>query len=147
MIKKFLIVIIIAIFYSLGLYIGSTNTLKSIQPRVLRTNTLFTLIQGFRVNNGLQPYIEYQKLCDIADIRLKEIQVRFSHDGFSADRFCTNCFIGENLARNYVDEQVVLDAWLASPKHAENLKRDFIFTCVRTGNGFAVQIFGNFFKQ
>ena len=147
MVKKFLILFTIAIFYAIGLFVGSKKIPKPLSSPALRTNTLYTLIQGYRVNNGLEPYIMSQKLCDIADIRLKETQIKFSHDGFDAKRFCpSDCFIGENLAEGYTDEQVLLNAWLESPTHAENLKRDFMFTCIRTVNGYAVQIFGNFYK-
>lgn len=142
MIKKILFIILLAIAYALG---RSQEQLELFQtpPKVIRENTIFGLVQGFRVNNLMNPYVKSELLCNIAQTRLKDVEKKFSHEGFRADRFCKDCFMGENIAENYTDEQVLLDAWLNSASHSANLHAPFSKSCIKTDGNKVVQIFGD----
>lgn len=120
----------------------------SVTPRerewdpMVAEDTLFDLVQKFRLENNLSPYIKSDFLCSIAQTRLQEIQQEFSHKQFIAARFCQNCTLSENLSRGYNSDQLVLDQWLASPSHSEILHRNYTHSCIKIDNIHVVQIFG-----
>jgi uncharacterized protein YkwD len=112
---------------------------------------LFDLIQRFRFENDLSPYKKSKFLCEIADVRSKEVPQNFSHQGFSAKRFCTNeCKLGENLIGLVMSENEndALNRWLKSPGHAANLKASYTHSCLKCeydeyiGMDYCVHIFG-----
>lgn len=116
----------------------------------LDSDKLWSLVQSWRQSQGLKPYTEDQKLCPIAQIRAQEIQTDFSHNQFHR-RFDNSSFaISENLIRKYApaytitDEQDGLRAWLESPSHLDNLKKPYLFSCLRCINNFCAQEFSNF---
>jgi uncharacterized protein YkwD len=121
--KKFILGVFI-----FGLGILFTLIVNSIFPRnaissvfssfSIDTSTVLVDVNNFREQNGLSPLLETPTLCSVAKARLSETRMNFSHDGFTASRFCAvNCTMGENLARNYKSEQEIVDAWAGSPSH------------------------------
>jgi len=103
------------------------------------------LLQKRQLSLNKPLYIESQFLCDIASIRLEEIQRNWSHFGFSAKRFCpTNCSVGENLAKGNYTESETITAWENSILHAEILNTQYNFFCVKHSKGYTVAVFGNF---
>lgn len=123
-----------------------TNT-PSPTPYIFHVKKLYDLVQEWRIQNNLQPYIKSDFLCSIADIRLKETEKQWDHSQFIGSRFCTSeCSLGENLSRFFKTEQGTIDAWIQSPDHLENLKRDFSHTCLKCDttsiSNYCVQIFG-----
>jgi len=111
----------------------------------LSAEKLETLVNKWRISQGLQSFIHSEDMCRIAEIRLVDIKTDWSHNGFSADRFCTQlCTIGENLARGFSTEQDTLNGWLASPDHLAELKTPYTHTCIKTDQIRTVEIFGYF---
>jgi len=103
------------------------------------TDGLLLLINNYRTEKSLPEIKINQKLCDFTEIRAKEIQSNFSHAGFQSrfntnmlyNSYCPNCLhMGENLAEDYSENQVLFNAWLASKAHKENLDRPFNIGCL-----------------
>src|SRR3990170_3380044 len=97
--------------------------------------TLWSLIQEWRVNNNLTPFVKDESLCqsERAIKRLQEIKTNWSHEGYERDNFCPNCYMtGENLAKNSLSEKELLDKWLNSPTHRENLEKPYTHACILT---------------
>ncbi len=91
---------------------------------------ILVLLNAYRVENGLQPFIMDSRLIEVAAVRAKEIETLFSHqrpDG----RSCLTAFVdtrntdftcsGENIAQGYESAQDVFDAWIDSKPHRENI--------------------------
>lgn len=80
-------------------------------------------------------------LCHLADVRLKEVQIDWSHDGFfyhiSHDNLPTGTY-RENLAKNFSSPQDVFKAWQNSPEHNKNLLAPMTSVCFRDSNNYWV---------
>lgn len=151
MLRKLLIIFILAAVILLGSFnVGMNQALSrskptatpSPTPKPINKYVLWSLIQNWRIENNLQPYIENQIVCEIAEIRLKDVARNFSHDGFkeTAVRYSYTA-MGENLARKHRDEDGVLKGWLVSPKHLENLNESYTSSCLATDGNHVVHIF------
>lgn len=89
-----------------------------------------------------------ENLCPLASKRLAEIQTDFSHQNFSSippsvlfPTYCPYCTrINENLAKDFFDEQALVNAWVKSPRHQENLILPSTSACINVQNGYAVFI-------
>lgn len=107
-------------------------------------------VNEIRVANGLNTLRYDASLEASADVRADELTVRFSHtrpDG--SDWYTANpdLMYGENLADGYNTADAVVNAWMASPEHKENiLKPDFttvaVSTAVKNGKTYWAQEFG-----
>jgi len=97
-----------------------------------------------RAQNGLSPLTYNEKLAEAAKAKAKHMFINnywahFSPKGDSPWQFIRRSgyqyeFAGENLAKNFLFSQNVIDAWEKSPTHRENLLRsDF------SQVGFAVE--------
>lgn len=163
--KKVLILVAIVIAWLIGFGMGIVyqfnENLEKPQPserityRPFSQQILWTHIQDYKTTNGLQPYIQDQKLCEYAETRLKELPKQFSHDGFRASirafRTTNNyATAGENLARfsyasrepNELDQ---LNSWLKSPTHKENLDNPtYTLSCLRCNQNYCVHIFAGY---
>jgi uncharacterized protein YkwD len=106
---------------------------------------LMTLINKWRVSQGLQPYTESTTTCTVAKIRLQETQENWSHDGFveAHNKYAPQSYMSENLSRDSSSEQITLQDWILSPSHFDNLKKDYPHSCLKCENGFCVDIFSN----
>ncbi len=121
------------------------------EPDITAEN-LWAVVQSWRVDNKLPPYEKNQLLCDIVAQRLPQLEKDYSHDGFI--KAITNHtyvwdmpYLGENLANTvYWSPLDTLNAWLASPDHAEKLHRkNTPYSCMGcTTEGVCVQVFGGF---
>ncbi len=91
------------------------------------------LVNQKRSENGL-PTLSYNKKLSIAaaskaqDMFNKNYWSHYSPDGKSPWNFIINSgykyeYAGENLAKNFVFSQGVVDAWMNSPSHRANLLR------------------------
>ena len=151
------IFVILGIFILIGIFgsiqsKGETNTKKieialpTLSP--ISADRLFDTVNKWRVDNGYPAYIKSDLLCQIAEKRLKQIKTDWSHDGFMSDDVnCgeVKCHLGENLAKDINMEGLVLTEWLKSPKHLENLKYNYKYSCIKSEDNFVVHIFGNFY--
>lgn len=153
MIKKIIVRILLAsviLFVSSAIFVAG-YAFGSLEPKTKTypdANKLFQIVNEWRTENGYQPYLIDQRLCDIADIRLAQTSRNWSHDEFipTIDRYFQGNYSekSENLARDFYDEQSTLKAWLNSPTHKENLDKDYQYSCIALDGNYVVQIFGNF---
>lgn len=128
-----------------------TRTLSAsttFEPPTKRLNkeVLWNIINDWRVATGRKPYERSQFLCEVAETRVQEAYLNFSHQGFNAKRFCTQkCDLGENLSVGvYKDEEDLLHTWLDSPSHREILEQPYQASCIDMKGTTTVQIFGSF---
>lgn len=107
------------------------------------------VVNAWRTQEGLSPYTESKSTCEIAALRLPEIQKVFSHEGFYKypPRYTSTEKISENLGRDYFfaeDAPRLLNDWLNSPSHSMVLRTTYTKSCIKCANGYCVQIFANF---
>ncbi len=117
-------------------------TIPTLAP--ISDEKLEIVVNNWRQSQNLQLLIRSENLCKIAIVRLSEIKTNWSHDGFNYKRFCANCYLGENLAKDYATEDAILIGWLNSPSHRNNLTTSYTHSCIKTDGNHVVQIFGYF---
>jgi uncharacterized protein YkwD len=112
---------------------------------------IFDLINQARVEEGLPELTQDPNLYEIALEYCEEMYQEdvLTHDGFEsrADSVRSNGYtlIGENLARGYDSPQALVEDWLLSPGHQENILNPlFFFTGLACYNGYTCQIFGGY---
>ena len=113
----------------------------------LNKEEIWSLIQQWRQEQGYAQYAESERVCEVASIRLREVQQQFDHSKFRANRFCEDgeiCKIAENLAKGQSSAEEVVNAWLASPVHAINLNGSFRESCIKTDGYHVVHIFATY---
>ena len=123
---------------------------------------LVKLTNQVRTEQGLNNLTTNEQLNLAAANKVKAIFANqyFSHTGKNGEKFSswikeagyTNYeIVGENLALGYFDQQAMMDAWMASPKHKENIVSPLykeIGMAAATGNfhgkntTIVVQLFG-----
>ena len=101
--------------------------------------TLWSLIQDWRKNNGLRPYIEDQRLCDIAKDRSNDA---YTHQGLYDKYSGYPYVISENMVKLGFPRDMLI-AWLNSSAHLVNLEKPYIYSCVICDKQ-CVQIFSSF---
>ena len=87
------------------------------------------IVNEERADNGLTPLEKREDLCRLADIRAKEIVQSFSHtrpDGRSCfsiieDNNIPYYALGENIAMGQTTPEEVMDSWMNSSGHRENI--------------------------
>lgn len=109
----------------------------------ISADILFTLVNAWRSENG---YLEYKispTACTFAQTRVKEIQTDFSHDGLyvHAKELPSGSYISENLSEGFNYAYETMDAWVKSPTHLDNLKKDYTHSCIKCEKGYCVHIF------
>ena len=112
---------------------------------------IFDLINQARVEEGLPELTQDPNLYEIALEYCQEMYQEnvLTHDGFEsrADSVRSNGYtlIGENLARGYDSPETLVQDWLLSPDHQENILNPFFFyTGLACYNGYTCQIFGGY---
>lgn len=106
-------------------YLDTTNQYKS------WGKTILALVNEERKKAGEQPVLQDIQLTQMAIIKAKDIVKRnyfehyspfYGHPWDLATLFDYEyTSYGENLARNFISPETTVDAWMASPKHRENL--------------------------
>jgi uncharacterized protein YkwD len=87
---------------------------------------VFALVNQARSDAGYPALTWNDTLATAGDVRAKEIVINFSHarpDGTGFPTASDGLADGENIAagRNYNTAQAVMDAWMASEGHKNNL--------------------------
>ena len=148
--KRFLIalsVFFLIILLAFILFKPFSFTTISSSP-VINEEKLWSLIQDWRVKNNLEPYIEDQRLCDIAKKRAPEIQNEIdsstTHSGFLTKFKNYPYKISENVIAYAKDESDALNWWLSSSSHRKALEYSWSYSCVKCFNNFCSQIFSSF---
>lgn len=153
----------VAITLGFGLYcfvLGIAVRNNAERPTILvkrefNQELLWTYIQNYKQDQGLQPYIKDQKLCEATDRRLEQTGKSFYHDAFetteSAKIFSETTFrhLGENLASfgsTSIDaEMPVLTMWKNSESHRKNLDNPiYTHSCLRCDVTHCVQLFAGY---
>jgi uncharacterized protein YkwD len=123
------------------------------KPIVLDGGRLFNLVNAYRAKNGLKQMIWFHPLCEYSKERSSEIKTDFEHDQFLADsqsgllwKYCPDCSLaGENLAEGYYSEEAILQAWINSPTHKDNLDGDWDIACSYFyKNNYVSLVFGRY---
>lgn len=105
----------------------------------------------YRESKGLDPLVWSERLVIDALVRSQEIEKLFSHTRPSGSDWWTvdsEHMFGENLAQGYSIAENVVNAWIDSPSHRENLEDPEFLTCGISawrgddGNIFVAQEFG-----
>lgn len=118
----------------------STLSLKHLSSGVLgisytiSTSELLTHVNQARAENGVGPLVMNEVLNSAAlnkgkDMFSKNYWAHFAPDGTSPWYFIRNSgynytYAGENLAKGFTNSKDVVDAWMASPTHRENILSD-----------------------
>lgn len=120
----------------------SNNTAESYAEKVLQ------LVNKERKKAGVDPLQLDTSLCSAAGVRAKEITKEFSHtrpDGSACfsilkEKNISYRAVGENIAAGQATPEDVVEAWMNSPGHRENiLSKDFRklgVGYVKTGSGY-----------
>lgn len=151
-----IIVFLLFLVFCVGSYLlGKTHGIQNRPVKVvtqveqhkeLSSAKLWEIVNDWRASKGLKAYTEDRSLCEIASIRVHEVQTEWDHD--IKGRFFKSTsfnYIGENLAKGHYPESAVLSGWLSSKSHRENLERTlFTHSCIMTDDLYAVQIFGSY---
>ena len=112
---------------------------------LLSDKRVWELVNEWRVLETYKSYKESELACSVANIRLKEVKKKFSHQGFLASRFCSGCTLGENLAKDFGTSRSYVQGWLASPSHRKNLEDPrFTHSCIKCENNYCVHIFSQY---
>lgn len=142
--KSKVFLIVIAILFA-GVLIA--RFIASHPSGTLKKAEIWTVVQQWREQKGFAAYAESTRVCEIAKTRLREVQQRFDHSQFRAQRFCNEgevCKIAENLAKGQTSAEQVVNDWLSSPVHAANLKGGFRESCIETDGYHVVHIFATY---
>lgn len=115
----------------------STLSIKHLSKGVLgvsytiSNSELLTYVNQARADNGLSPLVMNEVLSSAAlnkgkDMFSKNYWAHFAPDGTSPWYFIKNSgyeysYAGENLAKGFTNSKDVVDAWMASPTHRENI--------------------------
>jgi len=109
---------------------------------------VFTLVQEWRARRNLPVMVVDNKLCRYSAIRAEEIKTDWSHTGFKK-RVSPRLYregnyrrLGENLAKDFSTEQGVVNGWLNSRTHRQNIEYPYTRTCVVCSSNYCVQLFG-----
>jgi len=106
---------------------------------------LMKQINDFRAGKGLGSFSTDGYTCSFAVTRAKEIESDFSHSGFrnridgKSLPYPSFTGISENIAMNS-DPNAVVQGWIDSPGHNENLSNSHAHACVgKSGNNYAFE--------
>ncbi|HSA84342.1 MAG TPA: CAP domain-containing protein [Patescibacteria group bacterium] len=123
---------------ALFVFLGSVfSTVHNTYPQVLGISAnitaqdLLTFTNQKRQENGLVPLTLNDQLANAADQKATHMfannyWAHIAPDGTTPWYFIKNAgyeylYAGENLARGFTTAQAVVDAWMASPTHRENM--------------------------
>lgn len=120
-------------------------TIVNQAPINVDENLLFRMINKWRVDNKFKPYNKNNIICAVADKRLPEIIKNFSHEDFQKEiQKIKYKSMGENLVKGYDNEEDILNSWLNSQEHYENLVKPYTDSCVRCRDIYCIQLFATF---
>lgn len=138
-----IIVSIFLLFSNQNISKSSINT-ANINKVNIDQIKLTNKINDWELKQGYKPYIENEQLCSLADKRLNELKNNYEARNYvkePADFAYNN--LAENLAKDYLDEEAVLNGWLQYPTTKKNLTDYFKYSCIRCKESLCIQIFGN----
>lgn len=118
---------------------------------------MWQVLNDWRAEEGLKPWIKDENLCQLAETRAKEMNqyVDYSHNRFNerftngeiSKTFNTWSTISENIGTDFSEKNMLYGGfpikrgWLNSPRHAEALRADYTYSCAACDKGYCVQLF------
>jgi uncharacterized protein YkwD len=100
---------------------------------------LLAKVNEYRKSLGLYEVKSDSNTCDFANKRAGEIVGNFNHDGFKNLPYPSVSKVTENIAMEPSRDDVV-NAWINSAPHAENMRADTPFVCIgNSGNYYAYE--------
>lgn len=102
---------------------------------------LLGAINDYRKSQGLSTVQTDPYTCNFAQVRAGEIVNAFNHDGFSSRinskslPYPSYHSVIENIAKNSNYKNVV-QSWINSPGHAQNMRSDTPYVCVKAQGAF-----------
>lgn len=128
----------------------SQITSEPVATPLISQEKLWSLVQQWRAGSNRTQYKESAYTCSLADVRVKQIQTNYSHEGL-AELVQTPKFkptpgnsAQENIAAGNSSEIYEINAWLNSPDHRETLEKPYPYSCLRCENNFCVQVFATY---
>jgi len=98
-------------------------------------------VNDYRIENKLQPLVFNKSLCKVAEVRANQIQTDWSHKSFFKEvKKIKYAQAGENLAKDFNNEEDLVNAWINSKAHRQNLLRPYTRHCIACVNNHCVQI-------
>lgn len=143
----------VAVVLPIAIVVGSFQLYVSYHVRhaIQATNSLNpieSLVNDTRSSYGNPNLIHSDALESMAYSRCQEIQSDndFSHSGFYVVSKAQSAFskMGENLAKNYPSDKDLVNAWIASPEHFQNMVGDWKYTAAVRCGKYVVQLFGTY---
>lgn len=146
-ISKKVIAFAVSIIISLS-FVCVDNTNASSDDYADLYQQMVDAVNVFRTSFGLEPLQLDMTLCDMAEVRAKEISVSFSHtrpDGSSSSTIFNDFnvkkgYSGENIAYYYKKSVLaVMEAWIDSKAHCANMLNvdyDYIGIGLYEDNGY-----------
>ncbi len=117
-----------------AVYLVSTEDVAIYEPETVSGNETGVLtdeikdvlahVNAARTEIGLPELVWNEELAKAADIRAKEIEQIFSHvrpDGSEWWTVNEEVIYGENIARGYQNADSVMEAWMKSSEHKDNI--------------------------
>ena len=102
-------------------------------------------INNYRSSHGLSKVTTDSHTCNFARVRVEEVSVSFNHDGFKSRidgnslPYPTYSKVTENIAMNS-DHTKVVESWINSSGHAENMRQDTPYVCVEQKGNYFVYV-------
>ncbi|MCH5192195.1 MAG: hypothetical protein J1F23_08540 [Oscillospiraceae bacterium] len=129
--------------------VSETKAIPKLTAEITNFNEeVLSLVNKERTKRGLSPLTYCYEAQKAADLRAKEILKSFSHtrpdgrDCFSVfDDLKINRFMcGENIAYGYPTPEDVMEAWMHSPSHRDNILNE-------KAKGMAIAMIDNYWEQ
>lgn len=141
--------------FVLGIAVRNNQIVPPTPPlREFNQELLWTYIQNYKQDSGLQPYIKDQNLCESTDRRFDQTSKSSYHTGFKEEADALMEItkfrnVGENLAdfsySSEPNEKFPLNMWLDSESHRKNLDNPaYTHSCLRCSNTHCVQLFAGY---
>ena len=150
-VKSIFLVLLTLFIFTSGVVLGRLSSPNSTSPKIeevkLNEEKLWNIVNAWREENNLRPYTKNDRLCDIAKIRSNDPLINEKllddHKGFIERYKNYPSVIGENMAKDWKNEQSTLKAWIDSPTHLKNLQESFSYSCIKTKGDLVIQIFSS----
>ena len=120
----------------------------------LNEEKAFIRLNRWRAANKLAAFKKSDDLCDVAHIRVQQIETDFSHDKLlDTYNYKLPYIIAENAAHGQNSEDELIWQWDRSPIHSKYMRGDWSHACIATAfntanyQNYAVLIMSSFDKS
>lgn len=134
LLKILLAIIFCLVFLLAGYRFG--HDVRHSECSSFSTETLWQLINNYRQSQNLPVLKIDEGLCQLANLRAKEISNDWSHNGFyrlelRSNSYCPTCTnMGENLVKELSTPKLTMQGWLNSFSHKQILDYPYNIGCL-----------------